>query len=208
MKFQLSTALMGLAATAVSAQDQQSGPFALHVKGTNPNSTIDGYGGSCHAGAAISGLCYSVLSDTTDLPNTYQYWFNYTGYQQVDDAEVGTLTWNQPYTDQDGNLASVSQAMGLVYQTTSNVAAPLFGFSYEVQLVGFDSENELFGYSYVDDSKFVAGQQPPTAPKATYQWAVCWQYFTGYYYQSVAWVQNGAPHNPTCEPVEITKVDI
>ena len=42
MKFQLSTALMGLAATAVSAQEQQSGPFALHVKGTNPNSTIDG----------------------------------------------------------------------------------------------------------------------------------------------------------------------
>lgn len=39
------------------------------------------------------------------------------------------------------------------------------------------------------------------------QWAVCWQYFTGYYYQSVAWVQVGAPHNPTCEPVEITKVD-
>lgn len=42
MKFQLSAALMGLAFTAVSAQDIQSGPFALHVKGTNTGSEIDG----------------------------------------------------------------------------------------------------------------------------------------------------------------------
>ena len=145
---------------------------APSVETADTDTVLSGYGGSCHAGAAISGLCYSVLSDTTDLPNTYQYWFNYTGYQQVDDAEVGTLTWNQPYTDQDGNPASVSQAMGLVYQTTSNVAAPLFGFSQNVFLLGFDSEDELFGYSYVDDSKFVAGQQPPTAPKATCECAL------------------------------------
>lgn len=42
MKFQLSAALMGLAFTAVSAQDIQSGPFSLHVKGTNTGSEIDG----------------------------------------------------------------------------------------------------------------------------------------------------------------------
>jgi hypothetical protein len=40
------------------------------------------------------------------------------------------------------------------------------------------------------------------------QWYVCWQYFTGYYYQSVGWTQVGAPHNPTCEPVDITKVAV
>lgn len=40
----------------------------------------------------------------------------------------------------------------------------------------------------------------------TDNWAVCWQYFTGYYYQSVGWVTEGAPHNPTCEPATITKV--
>lgn len=42
MMFQISAALVGLAATAVSAQDMQSGPFTLHIKGTASNSTIDG----------------------------------------------------------------------------------------------------------------------------------------------------------------------
>ncbi|KAI0911559.1 hypothetical protein F4823DRAFT_623460 [Ustulina deusta] len=209
MKFQLLAALMSLAATAISAQDIQSGPFALHIKGVNPNSTLDGYGGSCHAGAAIEGLCYSVLSDPSDISNTFTYYFNYTGYNQVGDDQVGALVWNEPYTDEDGNLAYASQAMSLVYQPTSNVAAPQFGFSQSGFLIGFDSEGGLFGYNYVDDSKFVPGQFPTTTtPTAYYQWAVCWQYFTGYFYQSVAWVQTGAPHNPTCEPVEITKVDI
>ncbi|GAP89223.1 hypothetical protein SAMD00023353_1200570 [Rosellinia necatrix] len=208
MKLQLSAALLGLAATAVLAQEHQSGPFTLHVKGTNPSSTIDGYGGSCHAGAAISGLCYSE-GEPAGVSNSFTYRFNYTGFNQAGDDEVGTLVWGQPYTDENGNPAEVSQAMGLVYQPTSNVAAPLFGFSPDVFLVGFNSEGELFGYNYVDDSKFAPGQ-PPTdyTGKAYYQWAVCWQYFTGYFYQSVAWVQIGAPHNPTCEPVEITKVDI
>ncbi|KAJ8119693.1 hypothetical protein ONZ43_g3416 [Nemania bipapillata] len=207
MKFQLSAALVGLAATVVSAQDIQSGPFTLHIKGTKSNTEIDGYAVSCHAGAAIEGLCYA---EGVAVPsNSITYYFNYTGYNQVGDDQVGSLIWNEPYTDENGNPASVEQEMGLVYQPNSNVAAPLFGFSQDIFSVGFDSEGELFGYDYYDDAKFVAGQ-PPTdyTPKAYYQWAVCWQYFTGYYYQSVAWVQNGAPHNPTCEPVVITKVDI
>lgn len=207
MKFQISAALVGLAATAVSAQDMQSGPFTLHIKGTGSNSTIDGYAGSCHAGAAIEGLCYSQ-GEPSGSTNSFSYYFNYTGFSQVGEDEVGTLTWNLPYTDENGNPSSVSQAMGLVYQPTSNVAEPLFGFSQNAFLIGFDSEGELFGYNYVDDSKFLPGQPPTeTVGKAFYQWAVCWQYFTGYYYQSVGWVQTGAPRNPTCEPVEITKVD-
>ncbi|KAI1355854.1 hypothetical protein F5Y01DRAFT_310734 [Xylaria sp. FL0043] len=209
MKFQLSAALMGLAATAVSAQDKQSGPFLLHIKGTSTNSTLDGYGGSCHTGAGISGLCYSVLDSTANVTNTYQYFFNYTGFTTVDDNQVGTLVWNQPYTDQTGILQYESQGMGLTYKPTSNVAAPQFGFGNLNFLIGFDSEGGVFGYDYIDDSKFVAGVFPTDyAGKAYYQWAVCWQYFTGYYYQSVAWVQVDAPHNPTCEAVEITKIDL
>ncbi|KAI1425985.1 hypothetical protein F5Y12DRAFT_315775 [Xylaria sp. FL1777] len=209
MKFQLSAALMGLAATAISAQETQSGPFVLHIKGTTPGSTLDGYGESCHTGAAIEGLCYAVLSNTSDVPNLYTYYFNYTGFNQVGEDQVGTLIWNEQYVDENGQPGFVEQAMGMIYQPTSNVAAPQFGFSQGVFLIGFDSEGGLFGYNYVDDSKFVAGQPPTiTKPTAYYQWAVCWQYFTGYYYQSVAWVLSGAPHNPTCEPVEITKVDL
>ncbi|KAJ2990362.1 hypothetical protein NUW58_g2989 [Xylaria curta] len=209
MKFQLSAALMGLAATVVSAQDKQLGPFSLHIKGTNPNSEIDGYGWSCHAGAGISGLCYTAIDQPyrAEIQNSFKYFFNYTGFNQVGDDEVGTLVWNQPYTDPDGNPASASQPMDLVYQPTSNVAALLFGFS-NAFLIGFDSEDGLFGYNYVDDSTFAPGKPPSDySGKAYYRWAVCWQYFTGYFYQSVAWVQLGAPHNPTCEPVEITKIN-
>ncbi|TRX94792.1 hypothetical protein FHL15_004253 [Xylaria flabelliformis] len=185
MKFQLSAALMGLAATVVSAQDTQTAPFNLQIKGTNKSSKING----------------SSISS--------EYFFNYTGYNKVGNDEAGTLVWNLPYTDPNGNPASESQAMGLYFDSTSNVAAPMFGFSQFTFLVGFNSEGELFGYNYVDDSKFIAGKAPTDlTPKAYYQWAVCWQYFTGYYYQSVAWVLAGAPHNPTCEPVEITKVNI
>ncbi|KAI8947454.1 hypothetical protein F4801DRAFT_511145 [Xylaria longipes] len=208
MKFQLSAALVGLAAMAASAQETQSGPFNLHIKGTKHNSKINGYGESCHTGAGISALCYSNISSPEDA-NFYQYYFNYTGYNKVGDDEVGTLVWNSPYTDQDGNPAFESEYMGLVFSTTSNVAAPMFGYSQSTFLIGFNSEGEIFGYNYVDDSKNVPDKVPiENTPKAYYQWAVCWQYFTGYYYQSVAWVQIGAPHNPTCESVEITKVEV
>ncbi|KAI0408688.1 hypothetical protein F4802DRAFT_360550 [Xylaria palmicola] len=210
MKFSLAATLMGIAATAVSAQDKQDGPFALRVKGTNEHSKIKGYGYSCHAGAAIAGLCYSNQTiSKPNISNTFTYYFNYTGFTQAGDDEAGTLIWKQPYTDQDGNPASVDEPMGLVYQPTSNVAAPLFAYAQDVFLVGFDNKGELFGYNYVDDTKFAPGQPPSDyTGKAYYHWAVCWQYFTGYYYQSVAWVQVGAPRNPTCEPVEITKVKV
>ncbi|KAI3337122.1 hypothetical protein HD806DRAFT_27777 [Xylariaceae sp. AK1471] len=208
MKFQLSAALMGLAVTAVSAQYNQTGPFNLHIKGTKPHSSIDGYASSCHAGAAIEGLCYGAGS-APGHGSYSEYYFNFTGFNEVGSNQVGSLIWNLPYTDQNGNNATESQAMGLVFQTHSNVAAPLFGFSQNQFSIGFDGRGKLFGSDYVDDSKFVAGK-PPTdyTPTAYYQWAVCWQYFTGYYYQSVAWVQLGTPHNPTCEPVDITKVSV
>ncbi|KAI1751420.1 hypothetical protein F4782DRAFT_531447 [Xylaria castorea] len=203
MKFQLSAALMGLAATAVSAQDTQTGPFNLQIKGTNHNSKINGYGSSCHTGAGISSICYGT---TVDASEYNQYFFNYTGYNKVGNDQAGTLIWNLPYTGPDGP-ALESQAMGLDFQTTSNVAGTMFGFSQFTFIVGFNGEGELFGYNYVDDSKFTAGKSPTDlTPKAYYQWAVCYQYFTGYYYQSLAWVQVGAPHNPTCEPVTVTKV--
>lgn len=90
------------------------------------------------------------------------YYFNYTTFTEVNGNEVGNLIWNLPYTDQDGNAATVSQAMSLVYQPNSNVAAPLFGFDQSTFAVGFDGKNKLFGYDYVDDSTFVAGT-PPTS---------------------------------------------
>ncbi|KAF2970593.1 hypothetical protein GQX73_g2979 [Xylaria multiplex] len=213
MKFQ-KAALIGLVATAASAQEEtQIGPFTLHIKGTKCNSTIDGYAKICRAGVGFSGLCYSddKLSNTSDIANPFKYNFKYTGFNKVDESEVGTLVWNQPvrghfllffadfysikasfrleivswkfiavskrlrptlkmtnpnpkclqYTDQGGNPAWVPFPMGLSYQTTSNVAAPIFGYEQNIQtvfMVGFDSKGGLFGYNYIDDSEFDAGQ--------------------------------------------------
>lgn len=69
--------------------------------------------------------------------------------------------------------------------------------------------NTILVWAFLFLSRSVDSRVDPMMLTTTIdQWAVCWQYFTGYYYQSVAWVQDGAPHNPTCESVVITKVDI
>lgn len=45
MKFQSATALLALGVSSVHAQMNQTGPFLMHVKGTEPGSTIDGESG-------------------------------------------------------------------------------------------------------------------------------------------------------------------
>ncbi|KAI1335156.1 hypothetical protein F5Y15DRAFT_258055 [Xylariaceae sp. FL0016] len=205
MKFRLVAALLGLATTA-TAQYNQTGPFFLHITGSE-GSSIDGYAFACHTGAALEGLCYgaSAVPSAGDLSS--EFYFNYTDYTQVDGNYVGILAWNLHATGENDTEIVVSEGMGLTYQVNSNVAAPQFGFSSTMN-IGFDKDNNMFGYSYIDDSTFVAGQQPTSSEgKAYYQWFVCWQYFTGYYYQSVGWTTGGEPHNPTCEAVTIIKVD-
>ncbi|KAI2778980.1 hypothetical protein F4815DRAFT_475737 [Daldinia loculata] len=205
MRLQLSSLLVGIAAAVVSAQDvPQTGPFALHITGKE-GSSIDGYAGSCHAGAAIEGLCYNAGA----LPDgiSFQYYFNASSYTKVDDNDVGTLVWKLPYNDGSGNQATVDQALGLQFAVNSNVASLLFGLSNYYFNVGFDKDSKLFGWTYIDDSTFTPGTNPFPSGNGTayYQWYVCWQYFTSYYYQSVGWTSTGAPHNPTCEPVDITQ---
>ncbi|CAJ2506922.1 Uu.00g081080.m01.CDS01 [Anthostomella pinea] len=205
MKFQISAVLLGIAASTVAAQEtNQTGPFFLHIKGTD-NSSIDGYASSCHAGAAIEGLCYGSGSAPAAGSYSNEYYFNYSGYTTVGDADVGTLSWKLP-VNINGTVENLPQPMSLQYQANSNVAAPMFGFSSGGFSVGFDDEGKLFGYNYYDDSTFVAGTQPSAGEgKAYYQWYVCYQYLTGYYYQSIGWAQTVPPHNPTCEPVTITQ---
>ncbi|KAI2465522.1 hypothetical protein F4781DRAFT_408876 [Annulohypoxylon bovei var. microspora] len=208
MKLQLSSILLGLAASVVSAQDtNQTGPFFLQITGQQ-NSSINGFANSCHAGAALEGLCYSPGEVPAVTLASYQYWFNYTGYTTVDGAEVGQVTWKLPYTDQNGNAAEEPQLLGLQYILNSNVASTLFGISSSGINVGFDTDGKLFGWNYYDDSTFTPGTNP--APdgtgKAYYQWYACYIYYTGYYYQAIGWAASLPPHNPTCEPVDITQV--
>ncbi|KAI1813891.1 hypothetical protein GGS20DRAFT_445253 [Poronia punctata] len=200
MKYQLSTALLGLAATVFAADDDnQTGPFSLRVKGTAKDSKIDGYLTACHAGAAIEAICYT---EGTPEADSAQFYFNTTSSDTAD-STVGSLTFNLPYNDDQ----ILSQPLSLSYSPNSNVAVPFFGFDAAVS-VGFDDEKAIFIQSYQDDSV----NTPETAPNPSgqsadlYQWAVCWQYPVGsYYYQSLGWIQAGSPHNPTCEEVEVTQ---
>ncbi|KAI1330884.1 hypothetical protein F5Y16DRAFT_361508 [Xylariaceae sp. FL0255] len=203
MKFGLSAALIGLAATVASAQDLQTGPWNLKVKGSASTSNIDGYLSTCHSGAALSALCYGTALEG----EASSFLFNYTVYNKVDGHNTGYITWNQPYTDENNQEQYVNQAMSLTYLDNSNVAAVSFGFDGSF-FTGWDN-NELFGAVYGDDSKNTPGTAPaePSSSSAYYNWALCWQYVGGgYYYQSVAWIQLGKPHNPTCEAVTITRV--
>jgi hypothetical protein len=136
----------------------------------------------------------------------YAYWFNYTGFTQVDGADVGFLSWNLPVVINDTDVG-VPSTMQLVYQPNSNVAAPLFTYSDQVSLqVGFDAHGKLFVYNYFDDSTFVPGTSPTQFPgTAYYSWFLCWEYYTGYYYNAVGWAQSLPPHNPTCEAIDITQ---
>ncbi|KAI1484035.1 hypothetical protein F4774DRAFT_364451 [Daldinia eschscholtzii] len=201
MRFQLSSVLAGLLASVVSAQEDpvQTGPFSLHIKGKE-GSSIDGYAGSCHAGAAIEGLCYNA----GPLPagNSFEYYFNASSYTVVDDVPVGKLIWKLPY---NGGEATVDQSLALQFTVNSNVAAAMFGIgSYSLD-IGFDKDSKFFSWAYLDDSTFEPGQAPFPSGNGTayYQWYACWQYFTGYYYQSIGWATTSPPHNPTCEPVDI-----
>ncbi|KAI1096562.1 hypothetical protein F5B19DRAFT_151455 [Rostrohypoxylon terebratum] len=210
MKFQLSSLLFGLAALASAQSANQTGPFYLQIVGQK-NSSIIGYASSCHTGAALEGLCYGANQVPESQVAAYQYYFNYTGSPMVDDDPVGQVVWKLPYIDQNGNEAAEPQTLSLQYTLNSNVASTMFGISgdyYPAVYVGFDADDKLFAWNYIDDSTFVPGTSPDPSGvgKAYYQWYVCWIYYTGYYYQAVAWSTTSPPHNPTCQPVDIQRV--
>jgi hypothetical protein len=177
------------------------------------NDPLPGYAFACHTGAAIEGLCYTAGASNSSS-TSQQFYFNYTAGQSQNVSGVpttlGTVVWKLPYTSGSGGISYEFEGMGLQYQPNSNVAAPLFGpgLSFASPFsVGFDSNSVLFGASYIDDSTFVAGVNPSSSAGATanYNFYLCWQYFTGYYYQSVGWVQTQPPHNPTCEAISVTR---
>ncbi|KAK7946264.1 uncharacterized protein PG986_010585 [Apiospora aurea] len=209
MKFSLSASLLALAASAVQAQQpqNQTGPFFLHITGKE-DKTIDGYAGACHAGAAIEGLCFANgPKPSGDNVNYESFYFNYTGNQDVDGAEVGFLSWNLQLAP-GSDPAVVPSPMSFTFSTTSNVAQPMFGPGNSQQSVGFDKDGKMFVFGSMDDATFEPDNRPPNPyqPKAYYNWFVCWQYVGSYYYHAVGWATTLPPHNPTCQAVDITQV--
>ncbi|CAJ2513673.1 Uu.00g017920.m01.CDS01 [Anthostomella pinea] len=189
-------------ATSAFAQNQ-TGPFALHITGKT-DKTIDGYGASCHSGAAIETLCYSAGAASA---SANQYYYNYSSYSPDTGAvsQPGLITWNLPFTS-GANGSSVSyesQALELQVNLVSNVLPAMFGFG-DPTYFSFHPDNGTFYVgSAVDDSSFneTVPVEPYVGPIDNFY--LCYQYFEGYYYRSVGWALTTPPHNPSCEPVNV-----
>lgn len=163
-----------------------------------------GYAGACHAGAAIEALCYSE-GEVDSSSNSYQFWFDYSTYDS-ETGEVqqpGWVSWKLQTGDGQELLEPLSFTPASL---ASNVLPGLFTPSEtDYESVGFDADNALYMTGGIDDSSFNA-TRPEPAPflESLYQWHLCYQSVGGYYYQSIAWVLTEPPHNPSCEPVNLT----
>ncbi|KAI0521377.1 hypothetical protein F5B22DRAFT_596658 [Xylaria bambusicola] len=210
MRLRLSTFLSGLSAIcAVSAQTQlqQEGPFALQVKGKACNSSIDGYLKlyNLPGSTAPTFISYEPTAHPTVSDPSYQWYFNYTGFIQYRGHEVGFLLAN-PTLNTTTPSPYRGQVLDITYMSNSNVGVPVLGVGGYFD-IGFDDDNKSFSVREFDDSKFVPGEQPEYSDDyGYYHWAVCWQ-FSGTYAQTLSWITAGKPHNPTCELVDLIRVN-
>lgn len=178
-------------------------PAARLVPGRRQLTAPAGHASGCHIGAAFEALCYtSGPAPTGDQLASSSFYFNYTEGSTQGDWQTGDVVFYLPINP------PLSSGMSLQYQTNSNVAAPTFSPSSGTFSSGFDEDNKWFGWSYSDDSTNKPQQPPAGLTNGTidYSWYICWQYFSSYYYNSVGWSLDGAPKNPTCEKVDITRV--
>jgi hypothetical protein len=202
-QFAAALALVAAALSFASAQTypNQTAPFRLKL--CSDNSTIDGaYLYSCHSGAAIEQLCLG--NQTWDPRGFGTYYLNYSDWSAINGMQAGNLVWNMPYTNGGNTTLYESEPLNFAFSATSNVAVLLFEPSeqYTVPL-GFDGDNKLFIYNYVDDTVF-----PPNATGGYhlyYHWQACVTYFLGYQYRALAWATTGTPVNPSCHAVNVTR---
>ncbi|KAJ8123712.1 hypothetical protein ONZ43_g397 [Nemania bipapillata] len=168
MKLQTTIQLYGLlAAMQVMAQDNDipdliaDGPFALRVKGTAYNSSIDGYLHTVEAPAypeAYLFLRYDEGSAPTADNSSFRFYFNYTGRMESGDDELGffvsDITVGGP-----NSVGLVGKAMSMQYRPNTNVALPVFGVGGStVDLTGFDKNDKAFLNYYTDDKTYSSNE--------------------------------------------------
>jgi len=209
MKFTTATSLLALTASTVSAQDDQpqSGPFVLRVANA-ANASLNGvYFGACHAGAAIEGLCTNTIDSSAPISSYNTFYFNYSSFA-ANPWDSGSIVWNLPISGLPG-VDHESEPLSIqISNLGSNVNFPLFEPGYATTYFGFTPDKKLFASAYGDDSHNTPGTWPQSETLDLQNWYVCWGAVGGYYYQALAWVTSGAPHNPTCEKVEVVRQDL
>ncbi|RWA07586.1 hypothetical protein EKO27_g7509 [Xylaria grammica] len=217
MKF--TAALYGLvAATGALAQSDEypplksSGPYALHVKGQG-NSSIDGYLYSVpefEVDSGVSVLHYDHVAAPVLGNSSYRFYLNDSADAFADDDfDFGFLVTD--ITAGDQNSLYRGRAMFWTYFPESNVALLELGAGadpYNVHYLGFGEDGKAYVYNQHDDSKAVVGKPASETSVNIYGWAICWQTrytISGF---TLSWITYGAPHNPTCERVDLTKLKL
>ncbi|KAK6214496.1 hypothetical protein LQW54_004217 [Pestalotiopsis sp. IQ-011] len=200
----LSALLLACAATVTAFN--ATGPYGLHITGKE-DSSIDGYAGACHAGAAIEGLCY-IAGELNDTTSYQQFNFNYSSYDPTTGElyPYGWLEWELPLSSGDGETTSVPSALQIGLNLGSNVNVALFYPGYDDFTTLQKSEiDTLYVSGGVDDTQNTDTYPNPVVYQGNLtNWYLCYQFTGGYYYQSIAWVNSQPPQNPTCAPVDLT----
>ncbi|KAI6084370.1 hypothetical protein F4821DRAFT_171313 [Hypoxylon rubiginosum] len=206
MLFRL-TALAALAATATASN--ATGPYALQITGKE-NADINGYAGACHSGAGIEALCYA--SGASLPPSVTQFYYNYTSYNTETGvpSQPGWITYLLTAGSTNGTI-TVPSAMQLDQSGwgTNVLTAQIFpGVESGTSVYQFEN-GTLYMYGGYDDSSFNATFPTPipTLGNLT-NFHLCYQFTGGYYYRSIAWVTTPPAHNPSCEPVDLTLVEL
>lgn len=199
---------LAAASTTVSAQTQypnQSPPFSLQIANA-ANASLNGqYLYACHTGAAQDAMCLTP-PDSPPTQNDFstKFFYNTTSTTDGSTETRGILVWNLPV--QVPGADHVSQAMEVTdYHLGTNVDVPELGLGTTGTRVEFEA-GKLVITDRFDDSTFTSEVPPPdTGAIITYNnWYVCWNRVGGgYWYQTLAWVTAGEPHNPTCEKVDV-----
>ena len=178
----------------VSAQDQQSDPFHLVIKSSNPD--LDGQQvSSCHVGAAIQNVCL------LGRDNGATFYFNTTegSTSPIDGYEpASVLGWDLPAGNETYPLG-----MRFYVDPSTNVAQLMFQPSYEVSYITVDQDDNLAVFSNLDDTV--------TPPKTVdtyglHKWYVCETTYSGYQYKTLNWVVGNAnvePQNPSCTKIGV-----
>lgn len=211
MKFTSTSLLVALAAAAtVSAQTtylNQTGPFALKVA-NSANDTLNGrvlY--ACHAGAAQEGICLGGSDPSPNYSSVF-YYNTSTSNTTASVPDSGLLVWNLPIQMPDAD--HVSQAASITaFRLGTNVVVPYFFFETGTPM-HFTDDGKLVILDWYDDSTLVDGQYPNWNQTYTVfnNWYVCYTLVGNYYYTALSWVTAGAPHDPTCQKVDVVKATL
>ncbi|KAI0019710.1 hypothetical protein F4780DRAFT_780204 [Xylariomycetidae sp. FL0641] len=189
----------------VAAESEVVGPFKIHITGKT-NSSIDGYAQACHASAAAEGLCYEPPANAIP-PTSYEFYFNRSLDEHGDAVSTGAISWILQVQNDANETLSLPSFLELALSPWSNVAVARIpppttdaGFP-----LSYFADNHTFYFATtMDDATWTEDDQYLDPPSILTNFYLCWQWVDFNWYQSISWVTSLPPHNPTCQPVQLS----